>query len=39
MMGHCGWSAQRSALHYVSRDEVDQAIVASMVQDVSDEDN
>ena len=39
MMGHCGWAAHRSALHYVSRDEVDQSIVATMMADNSDEDD
>ena len=39
MMGHCGWSSHRSALFYVSRDEVDQSIMASVLAEASDDDN
>lgn len=38
MMGHCGWSSLQSALHYVSKDEIDLSVVAAMMLDESDED-
>ena len=38
MMGHCGWKSKTSAFHYVSRDEVDEAIVAAFMVDASDDD-
>ena len=39
MMKHCGWASASSAFHYVSRDEVDQSIVASMLADNSEDDS
>ena len=38
MMSHCSWSFQRSAFHYVTRDEIDESIVSSLLADHSEED-
>jgi hypothetical protein len=37
MMSHCGWKHKSSAMHYVSQDEVDEAVLANIMADISDD--
>jgi len=37
MLAHCGWRDSKSAMYYVSRDEVADSIVAQMLSEMSDE--
>ena len=38
MMSHCGWKSLGAAHHYVSKDEVDEAMLATLLAEGSDED-
>ena len=37
MLAHCGWRNSRSAIHYVSQDEIAKSVVALMLAEYSDE--
>ena len=39
MMEHCGWKTSSAAMHYVTRDEIDQSVLAFVLADASDEDS